>query len=353
MKTFRVQFGCAVCLCVLALAGCNRRSTAQTEPKKAVDPIVPAESENPPPPGEGPSTSPSDLAKITQNVRPAIVLITVFDPAGKRITTGTGFFISEDGKIITSRHVIDGAVNAVAKAADGAIYNISGVLADAPSVDLALLRADVSKAVPFLALSKNAAEVGSRMTLVGSALASGQGTPIEETIFEKKTDSAGDWLDVTPPVPKRLSGWPLIDGRGEVVGIVSAPDGKSETGTVRVTNAIDALATQAASNASPGWPAVAENSPTPTPTPKPKGKTQLVYNPPPFYPSEAKRSRNPVRGSGRYRVSFDMNGAARNVEIVQSTGSQILDSAAVSRLREWKAAPGREWSVTVPVTFQP
>ncbi len=349
MKNFLVRLGCAVCLFVLAIAGCKRRSSAQIDPNKSVDKnIATAQSENPPPPGEGPANPTSDFAKVAQNIRPAIVLITVFDPAGKRITTGTGFFVSDDGKIITNRHVADGAINAVAKAADGAIYNISGILADAPNVDLAVLKADVNKAVPFLALSKNAAEIGSRATLIGSPLAAGQGTLVEETIFEKKTDAAGDWLDVTPAVPKQFRGWPLVDGRGEVVGIVSATDEKAETGAVRPASTMDLLKTQAAANATPGWPTVAENI-----SPKPKAKAQLVYNPPPYYPSEAKRSKTPIRGSGRFRVSFDMGGAAKNVEIVQSTGNQILDTAAVTKLREWKAAPGREWSVTVPVTFQP
>jgi TonB family protein len=352
MKNFHVRLGCAVCFFVLAIAGCKRRSSAQIEPNKSPEQnIAAAQSQNPPSPGQGPVNATSDFSKLAQNIRPAVVLITVFDPAGKRIMTGTGFFISDDGKVIASRHVTDGAVNAVAKAADGAIYNISGILADAANVDLVVLKADVNKTVPFLALSKSVAEAGARAALIGSSLASGQGAPVEETIFEKKTDDGGDWLDMTPAIPKQFSGWPLVDGHGEVIGIVSATDVKAETGTVRPASTMDLLRTQAATNATPAWPTVAET--TPTPTPKPKAKAQLVYNPPPYYPSEAKRSRTPIRGSGRYRVSFDMGGVAKNVEIVQSAGNQILDAAAVTKLREWKAAPGREWSVTVPITFQP
>jgi TonB family protein len=350
MKTFCVRFWCALSL--LAFAGCNRHSSAQADPNKPIEIGVPTAQQDPPPPAEGPATATSEFAKIAPNIRPAVVLITVFDPAGKRITTGTGFFVSDDGKIVTSRHVTDGAVNAVAKAADGAIYNISGLLSEAANVDLAILRADVSRPVPFLVLSKNATEAGTRTTLIGSPLAAGQGAPIEETIYEKKADAAGDWLDVTPPIPKQFSGWPLVDGHGEVVGIVSLPDGKSETGTVRPASAVDSLRTQAGSTTTVSWPTAAE-TPTPTPTPKPKVKGKLVFNPPPFYPSEAKRSRTPMRGSGRYRVTFDMNGVAKSVDIVQSAGFEILDSAAVTKLREWKAAPGAEWSVTVPISFQP
>lgn len=350
MKTFRVRFWCALCL--LAFVGCNRHSSAQADPNKPIEIGAPIAQQDPPPPGEGPGNATGDFAKVAPNIRPAVVLITVFDPAGKRITTGTGFFVSDDGKIVTSRHVTDGAVNAVAKAADGAIYNISGLLSEASNVDLAILQADVSRPVPFLVLSKNAAEAGTRTALIGSLLAPGQGTLVEETIYEKKTDATGDWLDVTPPISKQFSGWPLVDAHGEVVGIVSLPDGKGETGAVRPASAVDSLRTQAGANTTASWLTAAE-TPTPTPTPKPKVKGRLVYNPPPFYPSEAKRSRTPMRGSGRYRVTFDMNGAAKSVDIVQSAGFEVLDSAAVTKLREWKAAPGSEWSVTVPISFQP
>jgi TonB family protein len=350
MKTFRVRFWCALCL--LAFVGCNRHSSAQVDPNKPIEIGVPIAQQDPAPPGEGPGNATGDFAKVAPNIRPAVVLITVFDPAGKRITTGTGFFVSDDGKIVTSRHVTDGSVNAVAKAADGAIYNISGLLSEAANADLVILQADVSRPVPFLVLSKNAAEAGTRTVLIGSPLAPGQGTLVEETIYEKKTDAAGDWLDVTPPIPKQFSGWPLVDAHGEVAGIVSLPDGKSETGMVRPASAVDSLRAQAGATTTASWPTAAE-TPTPTPTPKPKVKGRLVYNPPPFYPSEAKRSRTPMRGSGRYRVTFDMGGAAKSVEVVQSAGFEILDSAAVTKLREWKAAPGSEWSVTVPISFQP
>src|SRR5207247_1840134 len=40
------------------------------------------------------------------------------------------------------------------------------------------------------------------------------------------------------------------------------------------------------------------------------------------------------------------------VGIVQSTGNEALDRAAIGTLHQWKSAPGGEWAATVPVTFQ-
>ena len=57
--------------------------------------------------------------------------------------TESGFFISADGRFVTTSHAIEGGVNAVAKTVDGGIYNVSGVLTVSKSADLAMLKADV------------------------------------------------------------------------------------------------------------------------------------------------------------------------------------------------------------------
>ena len=73
--------------------------------------------------------------------------------------------------------------------------------------------------------------------------------------------------------------------------------------------------------------------------------------PKPVYPSEA-RFHDGVARSGRYRLNFDANGTVKNIQILQSTGSEPLDRAAIAGLQQWKAEPGREGFVTVPLTFQ-
>jgi len=49
-----------------------------------------------------------DLPKLAKETRPAVVLLVVYDSAGNMSATGTGFFVSPDGKLLTSLHVIKG-----------------------------------------------------------------------------------------------------------------------------------------------------------------------------------------------------------------------------------------------------
>jgi TonB family protein len=87
--------------------------------------------------------------------------------------------------------------------------------------------------------------------------------------------------------------------------------------------------------------------PTPVPTPKPR----LVYAPAPAFPSEV-HSPPGSSWSGRFRLNFDGKGNVTSVQIIQSTGNNVIDQSAISTLRQWKCAPGKEWAATVPVTFQ-
>jgi len=137
-----------------------------------------------------------NLPKLANSVRPAVILVTVFDSSGKLLRSETGFFISDDGRFVTTAHAIDNGVNAVAKTPDGGIYNVAGIFASSAPLDLAILKADV-KRVPFLPLSKNAkTEVGARVGVIGSALAGSEGAPREGAIAARQPESQGDRLEI-------------------------------------------------------------------------------------------------------------------------------------------------------------
>lgn len=292
-----------------------------------------------PPETKSEQTPSLDLPKLERSVRPSVIWITVFDRAGKLLRTETGFFISTDGRLVTTARAIAGGINAVAKTADGGIHNVSGILAASAALDLAILQADV-KGAPFLALNKNVKlPIGTRVGVVGSGLAGNEGGPREVTISTQQSDR----LEIGAAISPSSIGSPIVDADAEVVGIVISA---GEKAAVRPSNTLDSLLSQIASNATPRWPQTAEASPSPRPTAKPR----LVYAPAPSFPPDA--SRRGASGSGRFRLTFDANGNVRNVEMLQSTGNALFDQAATNTFRQWRSAPGQEGVVTVPITFQ-
>jgi TonB family protein len=354
MRPFRLTL---LCLAIFATAGCGRKSTSQIvgespaaqspspsavstaiqSPSPSSSPIQAAQAGG----GERPTL---DLSRLENSVRPAVFWITMFDSSGKLLRTGTAFFISGDGRFITTAHAIEGGINAVAKMGDGRIYNVSGVIAASTTLDLAVLQAD-AKYVPFLTLNASPnLGTGTRVGVVGSALAGRAEAARETTISTQQPDR----LEIAAILPPDSAGSPVVDANGQVVGIIISG---GEKATARPSNTAGSLLDRIASDAKPRWPEIAEAAVTPTPSPRPTPKPRLVYAPAPAFPSEV-RSRPGAIWSGRFRLNFNARGNVINVQVVQSTGNNLLDQSALNTLRQWKSAPGQEWAATVPVTFQ-
>ena len=267
----------------------------------------------------------------------------MFDSSGKLLRTETAFFISGEGRFIATAHAVEGGINAVAKMADGRIYDVSGVLAASTTVDLAVLQADV-KYVPFLTLNRNPnLEPDRRVGVVGSGLAGTDGAPRDVIISTRQSDR----LEIAGPISSNSIGSPILSENGEVVGVVISA---GEKATVRLSNAVDSLLARIASDAKPRWPETAQAAVTPTPSPRPTPKPRLVYAPAPAFPPGV--SRSGPSGTGRFRLTFDARGNVTNVQVVKSTGNPYFDSSAIQTLRQWKSSPSQGWAVTVPVTFQ-
>jgi TonB family protein len=351
-------------LTLCALVSCGRKASTVHAPEPSPWPVSPAPVQPIVEPSAQPSQVPTnDFAQIAQSIRPAVIIVSVFDETGHLSANGHGFFVSDDGKFIADRSVMAGGVNAVAKAADGAIYNVSGALAQTPAQNFVLLKADTTRTLPFVVPSARALpDIGGNVAVVLSPVERTSSAVLEEKISGRFSDEAGDWLDVTPALPKTSVGAPVIDQRGEVIGIVTFRTG-SNSCAIRPAAAAGTLLAQVPSNTTASWQSLTTSSHLTTPTASPTGTrsptpakiplraSKLIYAPAPRYPAEARQPRE--AGSGSFRVLFDAKGNAVAVQTLRSTGNSSLDQAAVSALHEWRSEPGREWSLVVPITFKP
>src|SRR6185503_2138859 len=108
MKNSYLALICGVLLfIVLSMAWCKPRpGTAPAGPLSPIPSSTPS-------PSVSSLQTPSPLASA-----PAVVLVSVFDASGKLLRTGTGFFVSDDGKLVAPRALVEGGVNAIASTAD-------------------------------------------------------------------------------------------------------------------------------------------------------------------------------------------------------------------------------------------
>src|SRR5437588_6853886 len=346
-------------LILCAFVSCERKNPAARAREPSPSPLHLTSAQSIAPPSAQPSQTPaSDFSELAQPIRSAVIIISVFDETGHLVKNGHGFFVSDDGKFIADRSVLAGGVNAVAKAADGAIYNVSGALAQTPAQNLVLLKADATRTLPFLAPSSTAPpDIGGTVAVVLSPLERANSVVLEEKISGRFSDEAGEWFDATPALPKTSAGAPVINHRGEVIGIVSFRAGNNSC-TIRPAATAGTLLAQVSSNVVATWQTLRTPTASPTatrsPTPAkiPLRGSKLIYAPVPRYPVNAKQLGGGVQGSGSFRVLFDATGHAVAVQTLRSTGNSSLDEAAVSALHEWRSEPGREWSLVVPITFK-
>ena len=289
--------------------------------------------------GQTPS---SELGNLEGKVRPSVIWVSTCDSKGNLLRTESGFFISADGRFVTTAHAIEGGVNAVAKTADGGIYNVSGVLTVSKSADLAVLKAEVKpqKLLRFLDLNKTGeVSTGARVAVIGSALAGNEGSARETTI----TAPSSDRLEISGTTAASSIGSPVVNENGDVVGIVTSSGEKTIAHPVAV---LDAVLSRVTADTQARWPQLAQTTPTPHATPRPR----LLYAPAPSFPPG--QSLPGQSGTGRFRLTFDQQGNVTNIQIVTSTGNPYFDQAAIETLRQWKSAPSQGWQATVPVTFR-
>src|SRR5215470_16864105 len=82
------------------------------------------------------------LPELVRRIKPSAVAIETFDSHGEKLSRGSGFFIESD-RIVTNRHVIEGAYRAEIHSSTGAVFPVRGVLAVDAEGDLAVLKIDV------------------------------------------------------------------------------------------------------------------------------------------------------------------------------------------------------------------
>ncbi len=169
----------------------------------------------------GAETQAIDLPALAKKARPAVFLLIVYDANGKEIATGTGFLVSNGGKLITNYHVIAKAHKMVAKAENGGLFPVAGILAVDAANDLALLKLEGKDLTSLPLGSSEKVEAGIRIVVIGSPLGL-EGT-LSEGIVSAVREFPGRerWLQITAAISPGSSGSPVLNANGEVIGIAT------------------------------------------------------------------------------------------------------------------------------------
>src|SRR3990167_6457808 len=192
----------------------------------------------------------SVVTQVADRVSPSVVTIAIvakpyrlleFNPFGGGFRSrieggepqdiGTGFIVSEDGLIITNKHVVSNTeASYKVVSSDNKEYEVEKISRD-PSNDLAVLKIDASGLIPVEMGDSGKLKVGQFAIAIGTALGefrstvttgviSGLGRGITAgSAFEGFVERLDDVIQTDAAINPGNSGGPLLNSAGQVIGV--------------------------------------------------------------------------------------------------------------------------------------
>jgi putative serine protease PepD len=175
----------------------------------------------------------ADITGVVARARESVVTITT------RTGVGSGIVVSADGLILTNAHVVEGARQLLVTTADGREISATLVTSE-PDRDMAVIRAQAEDMTPAALGDSAVMEVGETVLAIGSPLGEFTETVTRGIVsaLDRQITVAGDQaggqqslsglIQTDAAINPGNSGGPLINERGEVIGINTAVSRRAE-----------------------------------------------------------------------------------------------------------------------------
>lgn len=190
-----------------------------------------------------------NTVRVFEAVRHGIVMVSTEQASGGASTiakrgNGSGFFVDNQGHVVTNQHVVDGATSITVHTCSGKAFSASVVGSDRLT-DLAVLKVNVpeTEVTPLILADYGKVRVGQKAIAVGMPLATGSSMGLDRSPtvttgivsakdrslpIESRTKpgvnefTVENLLQTDAAVNPGNSGGPILNSGGEVIGVVTA-----------------------------------------------------------------------------------------------------------------------------------
>jgi putative serine protease PepD len=193
------------------------------------------------------------IAQVANAMADSVVTISssIDDGMSTGEATGTGVVLTADGEILTNSHVIADATEVNVRFAGETEPRLAKVLASDPGNDLALLKIEATDLKPATFAQPGTIRIGDGVIAIGYALdldggptvTSGIVSAMKRTIITE-SGALNGLIQTDAAISSGNSGGPLVNFRGEVVGIntaVARSDANSAANNVGFSIAVDEI----------------------------------------------------------------------------------------------------------------
>lgn len=161
--------------------------------------------------------------EIKEKNNNSVVDIQVFDKEGKPLAEGSGFIVSEEGKVVTNFHVINQGYFAKVTMENGEKYNVQGVCGYSREKDIAVLKIEGDNFTKVNLGNSKDIQLSDRVIAIGNP--GGYKNVVTEGIVKGIKESAlreGKDIESTAFIKPGSSGGALFNEYNEVIGITYA-----------------------------------------------------------------------------------------------------------------------------------
>ena len=191
----------------------------------------------------------NSFAKVAEKAFPAVVVVLNcrYDWRGqlRENSQGSGFFVREDGVLVTNHHVIEGADILGVRMLNGKLCP-AAVIGTSKATDIAVLKVDVERKVPFLKFADTSkVKVGHYAIAIGAPLSLSHTMTTGVVSFKGRklgVNNNEDFIQTDASINPGNSGGPLLNIDGLVIGVNDC--GIMQGGSIGLNFAIDAKLVQ-------------------------------------------------------------------------------------------------------------
>lgn len=165
-----------------------------------------------------PSGEAQSIQQVARRAFEGTVLLVMEDVNGQPLSLGSGFFVLED-QLATNFHVVKGASRGYAKlVGQKSKYDIEGITAIDVARDLVLLKVRSVRVPPLRLGDSSTVEIGETVFAVGNPQGL-EGTFSQGIISSLRGAGESRLLQITAPISPGSSGGPVLNAKGEVIGV--------------------------------------------------------------------------------------------------------------------------------------
>ena len=165
--------------------------------------------------------SQDSISHLADQYKRSVVAVIALNRENGIIRTGSGFFVDRQGVIATSYHVLEGAAKAVIRTGDGREAKVLDILNNDPGCDLLMAKTSLGKTSPIPFGDSSRIVLGEEVLIIGYS-SGWEGTLSAGRFLGSKKAANLELLQISAPLVAGCSGAPVLNRKGEVLGVATA-----------------------------------------------------------------------------------------------------------------------------------